>query len=334
IAIFIPPLPGRRVAPVLSAIRTAARRAARHGVPVAAVIMAPGEPDAAPPAPGQARVPVYATPEQAARALGHVVRHAARVHAPPPLAQAPPGIAADDAAAVVSEALAAGRGWLEPGEVARVLGAYGIAPAPFEAAPTPAAAGRCAARLGGAVALKAIVPGLLHKSDAGAVRLGLQGAAAVERAACAMRAALVFAGREVEGFVVQQMAAPGVEMLVGLASDEHFGPVVACAAGGTAVELLGDVQVRLAPVAAAEAAEMVRALRTFPLLDGYRGAPRTDVPALEDVVVRVGALAAAHPEIAELDLDPVVVSPSGALVVDARIRVQRPPRRAPVIAAL
>jgi acyl-CoA synthetase (NDP forming) len=149
-----------------------------------------------------------------------------------------------------------------------------------------------------------------------------------------MEAALVSAGHEVEGFVVQQMAAPGVEMLVGVASDERFGPVVACAAGGTAVELLGDVQVRLAPVAAAEAAEMVRGLRTFPLLDGYRGAPPTDVAALEDVVVRVGALAAAHPEIAELDLNPVVVSPSGALVVDARIRVQRPPRRAPVIAAL
>jgi acyl-CoA synthetase (NDP forming) len=121
-------------------------------------------------------------------------------------------------------------------------------------------------------------------------------------------------------------------MLVGVVSDERFGPVVVCAAGGTAVELLGDVQVRLAPVAGVEAAAMVRELRTFPLLDGYRGAARADVPALEDVIVRVAALAAAHPELAELDLNPVVVSPSGALVVDARVRVERPPGRAPLAA--
>jgi acyl-CoA synthetase (NDP forming) len=101
--------------------------------------------------------------------------------------------------------------------------------------------------------------------------------------------------------------------------------VVACAAGGTAVELLGDVQVGLAPVAPEEAADMLRGLRTFPLLDGYRGAPRADVVALEDVIVRIGALAAAHPAVAELDLNPVVVSPGGAVVVDARVRVVRPP---------
>ena len=103
--------------------------------------------------------------------------------------------------------------------------------------------------------------------------------------------------------------------------------MVACGAGGTAVEVLGDVQVRLAPVAAPEAAQMIRGLRTFPLLDGFRGAPFADLGALEDVVVRVGALAAAHPEIAELDLNPVIASPTGAVVVDARVRVERPAGR-------
>jgi acyl-CoA synthetase (NDP forming) len=154
----------------------------------------------------------------------------------------------------------------------------------------------------------------------------------VRREATQIQQTFADAGTPVEAFVVQQMVPAGVEMLVGVVGDERFGPVVACAAGGTAVELLGDVQVRLAPVAAAEAAEMVRGLRTFPLLDGYRGAQPADVAALENVVVRVAALAAAHPEIAELDLNPVVVSASGAVVVDARVRVERPPRRPPLAA--
>jgi acetyl coenzyme A synthetase (ADP forming)-like protein len=332
LAIFIPPLPGRRAEPVLRAIRTAAAHAARSHVPVAAVVMAPGEPGAAAPAARRPAVPTYATPEQAARALGHVVRHARRVHAPAPAAEPPAGVASDAAAAVIAEVLGSGAGWLGPDHAARLLRAYGLALAPYEIAATPAGAGDCAVRLGGEVALKAIAPGLLHKSDAGAVKVGLTGAAQVAAAARLMQAALASAGPQVEGFVVQQMAAPGVEMLVGVASDERFGPVVACAAGGTAVELLGDVQVRLAPVAGCEATEMVRGLRTFPLLDGYRGAPRADVRALEDVIVRVAALAAAHPEIAELDLNPVVVSPTGAVVVDARVRVERPARRPPIIA--
>ena len=173
------------------------------------------------------------------------------------------------------------------------------------------------------------MPGLLHKSDAGAVRLGLRGASAVARAARELRSSLGADGNAVDGFVVQAMAPQGVEMLVGIVSDPQLGPVVACGAGGTAVELLGDVQVRLAPVAPIEATDMIRALRTFPLLDGFRNAPRADVPALEDIVVRIGWLAANHPEIAELDLNPVIVAPTGATAVDARVRVERPARRPP-----
>jgi acyl-CoA synthetase (NDP forming)/GNAT superfamily N-acetyltransferase len=321
IAIFIPPLPGRRGEPVLRAIREAARQAARDDVTVVAVLMAPD-----PEEPVEQGVPVYTTPEHAARALGHAARHARHVSAPAPAAQVPAGVDADAAAAVIAQALAGGGGWLCPGATARLLRAYGLAIAPFEVARTPTAAGRCATALGGPVALKAIVPGLLHKSDAGAVRLGLTGPTQVSRAARTLQTSFAAA----EGFVVQQMAPAGVEMLVGIVDDERFGAVVACAAGGTAVELLGDVQVRLAPVADAEAAAMVRGLRTFPLLDGYRGAPPADVRALQDVIVRTAALAATHAEVAELDLNPVVVTPSGALVVDARVRVRRPPRRPPL----
>jgi acetate---CoA ligase (ADP-forming) len=174
------------------------------------------------------------------------------------------------------------------------------------------------------------VPGLLHKRDAGAVRLGLHGASAVARTARELHHAL-----GAERFLVQAMAPPGVEMLVGVVGCPRFGPVVACAAGGTAVELLGDVQVRLAPVANAEASDILHGLRRFPLLDGYRGAPPVDLAALEDVLVRIAALAAALPAVAELDLNPVVVSPNGAVAVDARVRVApvAPPPPLPALGA-
>ena len=327
IAIFIQALPGRGAATVLRAIRAAARRAGRAGVPIAAVVMTPGAQASA--GPEDADVPVFATPEHAARALGHAARHAHRRRHPPPAAEPPSGIDSDQAAAVIAHALAAGPGWLSVDDTARLLGAYGLPLAPARVAASPHAAGRAAAALGGDVALKAIVPGLLHKRDADAVRLGLHGATAVTRAARELRSALEAEGREVEGFLVQAMAPEGVEMLVGVVADPRFGPVVACGAGGTAVELLGDIQVRLAPVAAIEAQQMVRGLRTFPLLDGFRGAPPANLAALEDVVVRVGALAAAHPEIAELDLNPVIASPTGAVIVDARVRVERPASRPP-----
>jgi acyl-CoA synthetase (NDP forming) len=327
IAIFIQALPGRGPAAVLRAVRSAARRTVRAGVPVAAVVMAPNAPVPAPE--GEPDVPIYATPEHAARALGHAARHAHRRRHPPPPAKMPDGIDADDAAAVIARALAAGPGWLTVRDTARLLGAYGLPLAPARVAASPHGAGRCAAALGGDVALKAIVPGLLHKRDADAVRLGLHGATPVTRAARELRSALEADGHPVDGFLVQAMAPAGVEMLVGVVADARFGPVVACGAGGTAVELLGDVQVRLAPVATAEAAEMIHGLRTFPLLDGFRGAPPVDLAALEDIVVRVGALAAAHPEIAELDLNPVIASPTGAVVVDARVRVERPAHRPP-----
>jgi acetate---CoA ligase (ADP-forming) len=143
----------------------------------------------------------------------------------------------------------------------------------------------------------------------------------VRRAALAMRERLAGAGFAVEAFVVQAMAPPGAEMLVGATADPQFGPVVAVGAGGRAVELLRDVAVRLTPVTDRDAHEMVRQLGTFPLLDGHRGAAPLDVAALEQVVQRVGALVAAHPEIVELDCNPVVVHEHGAVVVDASVRV-------------
>jgi acyl-CoA synthetase (NDP forming) len=119
--------------------------------------------------------------------------------------------------------------------------------------------------------------------------------------------------------------------LVGVVHDPSFGPVIACGAGGTTAELLEDVAVRITPRPTWTPAEMVRSLATFPLLDGYRGARKADVAALEDLLLRVDAMVEAYPEIAQLDCNPVKVLPEGAVVVDARVRVDAvsPPRHWP-----
>ena len=134
-----------------------------------------------------------------------------------------------------------------------------------------------------------------------------------------------YVGQHVEAFIVQRMAPPGVEMLVGVVQDRHFGPVVAVGAAGRAVELFRDAQIRLTPLGRTDAATMIRSLTTYPLLDGYRGATPVSVPALEEVLIRVGALVEAHSEVADVDFNPVIVHPSGAVIVDARIRVERLP---------
>jgi acetyl coenzyme A synthetase (ADP forming)-like protein len=316
ITIFVRPL-AARAAEVARGIAAASERARR---PVLAVWLGADTPE-----PGDTgSVPGFASPEEAVRALGHAVRHALRRAAPPDPPFEPADADTATAATIVAEGLGEGGGWLAPREVERLLRCWGIPVVASRIVPSAHAAGRAAVELGGRVALKAIAPGLVHKSDAGAVRLGLDGPTAVARAAREMCARLVAAGASVEGFHVQRMAPEGTELIVGAVGDPAFGPLVACGAGGVAVELLGDVQVRLAPLGPRTAAGMVRELKTFPLLDGYRGRPPADVDSVRDLVMRVGALAAAHPAVAELDLNPVIATPEGALVVDARVRLEAP----------
>lgn len=162
----------------------------------------------------------------------------------------------------------------------------------------------------------------MHKSDAGAVVLGLATSAAVETAAREMGRRLADAEYADVSFVVQPMAPGGTEMLVGMVADPQLGPVVACGAGGTLAEVLSDLAVGLAPLCAGDAGAMIDGLRCRRLLAGYRGAPPADVGALAGVVERVAALAAAHPEVAELDLNPIVAAEHGARVLDARARVR------------
>jgi acyl-CoA synthetase (NDP forming) len=319
IVIFIPPLPTDTAA-VVQAVRDAA--AAAGSVPVLKVVMSsadlPLEDGDGP------RLPHYQFPEDAARALVRAVEYGTWRQRPEGQAPELPDVRPDEAAALLATALADGSGsrWLAPEEVARLLACYGLPVAEWRLAGSPEEAGAAAAELGGPVALKAVAPRLVHKTEAHAVRLHLTGADQVRAAAAEMAEAVAAEGYPVEGFLVQRMVGEGVELLVGVVNDASFGPVIACGAGGTAVELLKDVAVRITPLTGVDAAEMVRSLATYPLLEGYRGAPKADVTALEDLLLRVSALVEAHPTIAELDLNPVRALADGVMVVDARVRVE------------
>jgi acetyl coenzyme A synthetase (ADP forming)-like protein len=320
IVIFIPPLRTDPAA-VDRATRDAAATAGR--VSVLSVVMSASELPRDVKGAGP-RLPRYRFPEDAARALARAVEYGSWRQRPE--GQVPDLSTArhDEAAALLAAALADGPGphWLGPDEVARLLGCYGVPVAEWRLTCSPEEAGVAAAKLGGPVALKAVAPRLVHKTEAHAVRLGLAGAKQVRSAAEQMAEAVAAEGYTIEGFLVQRMVGGGVELLVGVVHDASFGPVIACGAGGTAVELLKDVAVRITPLTDRDATEMVRSLATFPLLDGYRGAPRVDVAALEELLLRVSAMVEGHPEIAELDCNPVKVLADGVVVVDARVRVE------------
>lgn len=322
VAIFVPPL----VTDPHDAARAIREAAAQAGeVAVAAVFMT-GE---AAPAELEGAVPGFDFPEDAARTLAHAVRYGRWRARPAGVVVRPKGCRPAAAAAIVARALAGGGGWLAPPKVAALLDCYGLPLIPTRTVRSPREAVAAAAAFGGPVALKAVAPGLLHKSDAGGVLVGLQGEDQVRAGARKIRLAVARAGKRLQGLVVQPMAPTDVELLMGVVHDESFGPVIACGAGGTRAELLGDVAVRITPLTDLDAREMLRSLRTYPLLEGYRGSPPCDVGALEDVLLRLSALVQAHPEIAELDANPVVAGPDGALILDARVRLAPAPARRP-----
>ena len=330
IVLFVPPL-GSSSEDIAAAIHTAAASLERP-IPVLTVFMsAEGGPAAL--RSEAMRVPAFTFPEEAARALAHAAKYAEWRSAPEEDLPEFADLRADEAAGVLARALAQmepsdGRSrWLRPDHVAQLLDCYGIRVADWRLVETPAEAGAAADELGGPVALKAVATGVVRKRDAHAVALGLEGADTVERSAAAMARDLTAAGHTVERLLVQRMVPPGVEMLVGVVHDRLFGPVIACGAGDSEMELLKDVAVRITPLTDRDAGEMLRSLAMFPLLEGYRNASRADVPALEEVLLRVSAMVEAHPEIVEMDCNPVVVLPEGAVVVDARVRIEAPERR-------
>jgi acyl-CoA synthetase (NDP forming) len=325
IVIFVPPLV-TRPEDVGQAIVDAARDL-RQRMPVLTVFMSTrGVPDSL--KTSELRIPSYAFPEAAAIALAQVARYGewrGRPAAEPPAFSQ---LRRDEGAAIVAAALGRGTEWLSPEETHALLAGYGLPVAELRVASGPEEAAAAADALDAEVALKAIAPGVVHKTELGAVRLRLRGAEQVQRAAEAMRSALAAKGHPPTGFLVQRMVREGVEMIVGVVHDRQFGPVIACGAGGVQVELLRDVSIRLAPLTAGDASDMIQSLKTYPLLTGFRGSAAADVSALQEALLRVSALVEDLPQIAELDCNPILVHASGATVVDARVRVApaEPPR--------
>ena len=314
---------------IAAGIRAAALEIERPVPMLSVFLSSKGTPDSL--KTGGLSMPSYPFPEDAARALAHAVRYGIWAETPEGVVPYYEDIRTAEAKALMADVLAslpesgddAGSRWLLPDEVAKLLGCYNVPMAEWRLADTAAAAGLAAEEIGGKVALKGVAPKLIHKTEAKAVVLNLEGAVDVANAATEMAARIAAQGTQVEKFFIQRMVpSGGVEMLVGVVHDKLFGPVVACGAGGTAVEVLKDVKVRITPLTDRDAHEMVTSLRTFPLLDGFRGAPKCDVAGLEELLLRVSAMVEHHPEILEMDCNPVIVLPEGAVIVDARIRIQ------------
>jgi acyl-CoA synthetase (NDP forming) len=308
----------------------AAIRAADVRVPLAAVVLDQPEavqllPRASRTADSQAAaqpgasIPSYAYPEAAVRALARAVAYGTWRSRPAGHIREFSDVTPDDARALVRKYLTRHPkgGWLPPETVAALLAHYGVQLISLTPVASADAAVRAAADLGGPIVLKADVPGLLHKADAGAVQPDLRTVADIRRAYRVLSAKF---GR-LRQILMQPMITGGTEVIIGVTQEPMFGPLVVFGLGGVATDVLADHTARLAPLTDADADELIRSARSAPLLLGHRGGPAADLPALRDTLLRISRLADDLPEVAELDLNPVITCPSGVSVVDARIRI-------------
>ncbi len=284
-------------------------------------------------APVLAGVPAYAYPEDAARALRHAARYQAwrgRQESPVPELD---GLRAEAARELIAGFLTrhhAG-GWLPAAQAGELLACYQIPMITTLPAATEEQALHAAARLGGRVVLKAEARGVVHKTDAGAVRLDLRTPQEVSEAYRDLAARFGTALRRV---LVQPMLSGGVEVMAGVAQEPVFGPLVVFGLGGVATDVLGDHTARLTPLTQADADDLIAELHAAPLLLGHRGSPPADTAALADMLLRVSRLADDLPEVAELDLNPVIAGPDGACAVDVRVRVVHAEHRDPFLRQL
>ncbi|MGW7520111.1 bifunctional acetate--CoA ligase family protein/GNAT family N-acetyltransferase [Streptomyces sp. NPDC054796] len=282
-------------------------------------------------------VPVYADARQAARALAHAAHYAQWRARPPGTVPEAHGTVPEAARALVAEYLAEnpGGGWLDPLGCARLLEHYGVPQLPWRWATDEEEAAQAVASLtaqgADRVALKAYWPGLVHKSDEGAVVLDLDGEDRVR--AAYRRLATRFEG-QMSGAVVQSMARRGVELFAGVVQDDVFGPLILFGLGGTATELLADHAARLAPLTDQDVHDLITSPRCAPLLFGHRGTQPVDLEALERLLAALSRMATDLPQLAETDLNPVMAGPGGVVAVDARIRLVPRHRKDPYLRRL
>jgi acyl-CoA synthetase (NDP forming) len=270
-------------------------------------------------------IPVYSFPEAPAMALSKCAAYAEWKAEPPGVV--PSFVDTDVKAAryIVREALKQrGNGWLNPDEIRAVLKAYGI-PQPSSAfAPTADDAVRIAMRVGFPVAVKLVSSTVLHKSEVGGILLNVSSEEEVRQAFEQMqKAGLKASSSPPEGVLVQRMIKGGIELMAGITKDPLFGPLIAIGLGGVNVEIVNDVQFRVTPLTDVDARHMVRGIRGYQLLKGYRGHAPADIDAIEDVLLRLSRMVEEIPELVEMDLNPLIaLAPGqGCSAVDARIRV-------------
>ncbi|MDW5330411.1 GNAT family N-acetyltransferase [Plantactinospora sp. KLBMP9567] len=293
------------VAPVLEA---------HPRITVAAVVLGMPHPPATM---GNQHVPVYDLPERAVRAIGHAAWYANWLREPAGTALSCP-VDATVGRLAVDTALATAPGWQPYEPTAKILRSYGIPLVPTVTASTGPEAVAAANEIGYPVVLKAGDPHLVHKSDVGGVQLNLTTAGQVR---AAYRKVARGTGTARPTVLVQPMARGQVELVAGVVHDRLFGSLVMVGLGGVHTDLLADRALRLTPMTDLDAGRMWRSLRAAPLLTGYRGAPPVDTAAVEDLLSRLGRLAEDLPEVAELDLNPVLAGPDGLVVVDAKLRL-------------
>ncbi|HET8799534.1 MAG TPA: GNAT family N-acetyltransferase [Thermoanaerobaculia bacterium] len=308
LVIYIPVLPTDAEL-VSAAIRECGMNACGKTV-LATFMSAQGTPAALAP------VPSYRFPERAVTALARATKYAEWRRRPVGRIVAFEDLDRGVLREIVERKVARGGGWLDALEVQSLLLAAGVPTAMMESVTNVYDAVGAAMKMGFPVALKAEGP--LHKTEAGGVKLGLQDEREVREAYLEMSGRL---GEQMTGAIVQQMIGGGVEVMVGAVADPLFGHVVVYGAGGTLVELLSDVAFRIHPLADEDVGDMVHEVRWSKLLAGFRGTPPSDVEALKTVLLRLSALLTVSPEIRELDINPLKVLASGAVAVDARIRV-------------
>ena len=320
--------------PTAIADLTEAITTAQVGKPLAAVLL--GRPERVSllsAGDGQQSIPAYSCPEDAARALAHAAGY--REWRETQQAEVPELADVDRVGARVITAgfltdNPAG-GWLSATDASALVRCYGIPMVTTESVTDSQAAVEAAARLGGRVVLKAEADGVLHKTQAGAVRLDLRSPDEVTRAYTELAAAF---GDRLRRVLVQPMLATGVETIVGVVQEPVFGPLVVFGLGGVTTDVLGDRSARLAPLTSADAKAMIGELRSAPLLQGRAGSPAVDTAGLADLLLRVSRLADDLPEVAELDLNPVIARPDGVQLVDVRVRVAAAAPRDPFLRQL
>jgi len=274
-------------------------------------------------------IPAYTLPETPALVLGKAAAYAEWRRRPDGMIPDFDDLDLPTARRICSEALRKrGTGWLTTEEVRRVLASMNLPVQPGGVARTADEAVLLAEQVGYPVAVKLASHRIVHKTEVGGVELNLADERAVRSAFDAIRVRVGEASQSdgMEGVLVQSMVAGGVEVMVGVTADPLFGPLMAFGLGGIHVEVLGDVQFRITPLTDLDAREMIRGIKGYRLLTGYRGHAAADLEAIEEILLRVSRLVEEVTEIGELDLNPIfALSPGqGCRIVDARIRVNRP----------